>query len=75
MAAELNEAAVHQWLMELGRLWQARKIILRQGGRRFGPPDEVTFAEVHDIIDMDRLDRMTDRIPDAAGWADLIATE
>jgi hypothetical protein len=75
VAAESNESVVQQWLIELGRLWQARAVVLRYGGKRFGPPDEITSAEVQDIIDVDRLERMTDRIPDAAGWADLLATE
>lgn len=75
MAAELNESVVQQWLIELGRLWQARAIVLRHGGKRFGPPDEITSAEVQDTIDVDRLERMADRVFDATDWADLLGTE
>jgi hypothetical protein len=75
MAVNMEESSVYQWILRKGRIQQTQAIILRQAARRFGPADEPTAAAVRAIQDVDRLDRMTDRIPDAAGWADLLATE
>ena len=57
-----------------GRADQARAIILRLGQRRFGRPTKTAQAALAGIADVDRLDRIADRLDDAASWADLIAT-
>jgi hypothetical protein len=75
MAVNTEESSVYQWILRKGRIQQTHAIILRQAARRFGTADEPTSAAVRAIQDVDRLDRMTDRIPDATGWADLLATE
>lgn len=75
MAVNMEESSVYQWILRKGLSQQAQATILRQGTRRFGTPDEHTSAAIRAIQDVDRLDRMTDRIPDATGWADLLATE
>jgi hypothetical protein len=75
MAVNMEESSVYQWILRKGLSQQAQATILRQGTRRFGTPDEHTSAAIRAIQDVDRLDRMTDRIPDATGWADLLTTE
>jgi hypothetical protein len=47
---------------------------LRQGRIRFGPPDEPTTAALRGVNDLERLERMTERMLTAAGWADVPAT-
>ncbi|HZW34242.1 MAG TPA: hypothetical protein VFF52_26200, partial [Isosphaeraceae bacterium] len=59
-----------------GRVGEAQRLLLRQGGIRFGPPDEATRAAVEAIGDLDRLERMSDRILDMNihDWNDLLGT-
>jgi hypothetical protein len=68
----LNEGR-NEGLIE-GRVGEARRLLLRQGGIRFGPPDEATRAAVEAIRDLDRLERMSDRILDTSihDWNGLL---
>ena len=75
MAVNMEDSTVYQWLVRRGKRDHAQETVLRQAARHFGPADESTSAAIRAIQDVDRLDRMTDRIPDATGWADLLATE
>ena len=52
-----------------------RAILLIMGRKRFGsPPPPERVAELAAITDRARLERMAERIFDAAGWDDLLAT-
>ena len=53
---------------------EARRLLLRQGTRRFGTPDAAIIAAVEAIDDVDRLESLTDRIFDATAgdWNDLL---
>ena len=59
-----------------GRVGEAQRLLLRQGAIRFGSPDEATRAAVEAIGDLDRLERMSDRILDMSihDWNDLLGT-
>ena len=59
-----------------GRVIEAQRLLLRQGGIRFGTPDETTQWTVEAIKDLDRLERMSDRVVDMAinHWTDLLNT-
>ncbi len=54
-----------------GRAAEARRILLRLGHKRFGPPDTRTRAALERIADPDQIERMTDRVLDGASWDDL----
>jgi hypothetical protein len=56
-----------------GRLEEARKVLFRQGGIRFGRLDKPTRAAIEAIDDLDRLERLSERLLTAARWADLLA--
>ncbi|HVS37222.1 MAG TPA: hypothetical protein VMS17_16790 [Gemmataceae bacterium] len=60
--------------VEIGRKAALRDAILRQAARRLGAPPAEVVAALNGIEDVARLDRMFDRAPDAASWADLLAT-
>ncbi len=49
--------------------------LLRFGRKRFGQPDEATMTAIHAIADLDRLERMTDRIDDVKTWSELLTTQ
>jgi predicted transposase YdaD len=60
--------------MDRGRVQEARAIILRLGRKRFQPPTEAVESTLQAISDIERLDRIIDRLDDAADWQDLLAT-
>ena len=55
----------------MGRVFQARPTILRQGWTRFGTPSDPTVERFNAIADIDRLDDLIDRILTAANWDEL----
>jgi hypothetical protein len=57
-----------------GMLEKSRAILIRLAAKRFGAPDEAARQAIERTADLDRLDRMTDRIELAGSWADLLAT-
>jgi hypothetical protein len=60
--------------LQEGRQEEARRLLLRQGTRRFGTPDAATIAAIEAIDDVDRLESLTDRILDATAghWSELL---
>ncbi len=74
----LKDSSAYQMFLEegqaLGKTAEARTILLRQGRKRFGPPEEPTVAALEGITDLERLERMSERLLDVAGWQELLAT-
>jgi hypothetical protein len=56
-----------------GRADEARRILLRLGERKFGPPTVGTRAELRRISDLERLELLTDRVLNASSWDELLA--
>src|SRR5207245_1216477 len=52
---------------------EAKKILMLQGHKRFGPPDERTSAALARIKGLDRLERLTERLLDVSSWEELLA--
>jgi hypothetical protein len=61
--------------LERGQLQAHRNVLLRQGTKRFGPPTPEVAAALAGIADLTRLERLAERILDATGWDDLLATQ
>jgi hypothetical protein len=57
-----------------GQRLALRRVLRRQGERRFGAPRPEDEAALANIADIGRLDRMADRILTATDWADLLGT-
>jgi predicted transposase YdaD len=57
-----------------GATQEARRLLLIQGRKRFGAISAMTEATLNAIDDAARLERMAERIFDASGWDDLLAT-
>jgi predicted transposase YdaD len=53
---------------------EARKTLLRQGGKKLGPPDEQISGRIAEITDLDRLHVLLDRILDVSSWDELLAS-
>jgi hypothetical protein len=62
----------YQWILEQGEIKNARKVVIRLGTQRFGPPDEKTENAIEDL---GRLSRMTDAILMVKTWKRLLATQ
>jgi hypothetical protein len=75
---EMEESSTYQWVIEKGMvkggLRTFRKTLLDLGTRRFESPTAATLAKLNTIDDLERLDRMTNRLLDAADWDDLLDT-
>ena len=55
-----------------GRAEEARRLLKRQASRRFGKPSPEFDALIDAIGDIERLERMTDRVLDVSSWQELI---
>jgi hypothetical protein len=74
----MRESTTYQAILDEGReegaLREARKLLLRLGGRRIGTPSPDVETALQAITDLDHLERMSDRLLDVTTWQDLLAT-
>lgn len=56
-----------------GALEEARRILIRHGTKKFGPPDQRADAQIVALDDLDRLHDLVDRVLDVAAWDELLA--
>jgi len=73
---KMRDSDTYMAIIDEGKEEEAKDVILSQGKKRFGPPDEAATARLSGISDLDRLHRFIDRLFDAsaAGWQDLLDT-
>jgi hypothetical protein len=73
----LKDSSYYQVLLkeglEKGRITQAREILFRLGRLRFGRLDKATRSAIEAIDDLERLERLNERILTATNWRDLLA--
>jgi predicted transposase YdaD len=60
--------------LEKGRVEGIQRILLHQGRKKFGEPEEATRRALMGITDLDRLDRLSDRLLEVSTWQELLAT-
>jgi hypothetical protein len=70
----MRESSTYQLILEEGAIEEIKKILSRQGRKRFGPPSESIAAALNSVGDLERLERMTERVLDAATWQELLDT-
>ena len=63
------------WPKELaqGKVEEARRILFRQGQRRFGPPDQATVDAIESIGLTERIEGLLDRLLEVSNWEELLA--
>lgn len=72
----LEDSTTYQFILAKGEARTLRATILRQGTKKFGsPPPEAVAAAVGGVADVGRLERIADRVIDAAGWDELLQTQ
>ncbi len=73
----LEESSVSQGILRRGeargRIEEAREGLLRQGRKRFGPPDPRVEATLAAIADLDRLHDLSDRVSEVSSWDELLS--
>jgi hypothetical protein len=78
MSLTLEDSTTYQWILKKGvaqgALETMRATVLRLGAKRFGAATESTQIAVNAITDPTRLQRMAERVLDAASWDDILAT-
>lgn len=72
---EFNMALAELWRESCFSLEASSNMLVLQGRKRFGPPTEEQESALRSIEDLSRLERIGERMFDATGWDDLLATE
>lgn len=78
---DMRESATYQAIVEEGRARglvegraeEARAMLLRQGRKRFGPPDAHVLAMLDGINNRERLEELGERLLDVSTWDELLA--
>jgi hypothetical protein len=74
IAQEIRQEGREEGL-QLGAIAHARSTLVRLGRKWLGQPNEATQAAINAVSDLDRLDRMTERLDDVKSWDELLRTE
>jgi predicted transposase YdaD len=73
----MKESTTYQAIVregrELGRVEEARRILLRLGKSRFGTPDAAVRGALEGITDLAQLEGLTDRLLRVTSWEELLA--
>jgi predicted transposase YdaD len=59
---------------EEGRVQGLQRALLHLGRKKFGEPDEAARRALLGITDLDRLDRLSERLLDVSTWQELLQT-
>jgi hypothetical protein len=68
----MHESDTYQAILDEGRLDEKQKTVLRLGQRKLGPPPDSVVTVVKGIADLERLDRLQERLFDVATWQELL---
>ena len=55
-----------------GRAEEARNILLRLGGKRYGTPDAATQSALDAILSLERLELLVERLLEVESWQELL---
>jgi len=70
----MKESDTYQAIVEEGEVKRAKLMLLRLGRTRFGVPSAAQESALHAITDLERLERLTDRLLQVDSWQELLAT-
>ena len=57
-----------------GQAHWTHESLLKMGRRKFGEPDSATIDALRAIVDLARLDRLSEHLFTAVSWSDLLST-
>jgi hypothetical protein len=68
----MYESDTYQAILEEGEVRGLHRLLIRQGRKKLGEPDEATRRALLAITDLDRLDRLSDSLLDVTTWQELL---
>jgi hypothetical protein len=71
--AAMRESSTYQYILDEGRAQEARRMLLRLGCIRFGEPEPAVLTVIESTTDLDRLERLGDRLVTVSSWSELLA--
>ena len=75
----MEESSTYQAIITRGEaqgaLGEARKVLLRLGSKRFGPPAAETTVAIEAIADLNQLEELIERTQDVSSWEELLADQ
>ena len=69
----MKESVTYQAIVEEGRQEEARRLLLRLGGVRFGSPSDAVKATVEGITTLETLEILSIRLLSVESWTELLA--
>jgi hypothetical protein len=70
----MRESDTYLAILDEGRETQTRRLIRLLAQRTLGEPDEPTVTRLEGITDIQRLERIIQRVGEAPNWEDLLET-
>lgn len=70
----MRESSTYQAILEEGRKEEAQKMILQLGRQKYGAPNNAITEALTATTDLDRLERMANRLLLASTWDELLTT-
>jgi hypothetical protein len=70
----MKESSTYQAILDEGRAEEARKVLLLLGDKQFGPPDASTRTAIEATTEINRLERLLQRLLDVSSWDELLAS-
>ncbi len=70
----MHESDTYQAILDEGEVRGVHHLLIRQGRKKFGEPDEATRRALLEITDLDRLDRLSVRLLRVSTWQELLTT-
>jgi hypothetical protein len=68
----MEESTTYQAILEEGALREARRMLLRQGQKRFQAIPAAVETAIASIMDVEQLEELSLRLWDAASWQELL---
>jgi hypothetical protein len=69
----MHESDTYQAILDEGEVRGLHHILLRQGRKRFGEPDEAVRQAIQAMEDLERLRRLSEDLLDVSSWQELLA--
>ncbi len=69
---QMEESTTYQAIVRKASIAEARRIMLRQGQLQFGPPDDAALASLNSIVDLQRLEELSERLLKVDSWQELL---
>jgi predicted transposase YdaD len=69
----MKESSTYQYILDEGRVEEARRMLFILGGKRFGNPDTKTQAALNAITSSQQLEQLAARLLEVESWQELLS--